>query len=197
MIYEKTIKYLNKQSVIVLMSLSFMLIGIVSLIDYLTGYELSFSIFYLIPIVLSTWFLNRPIGILMSVTGALAWLIVDLLAGHEYSYMAIPYWNAAVRLGFFLIVTSALTALRTSQERKEALIIELQTVLAKVNVLEGILPICSFCKKIRDKNNTWSTVESYVMSHSEAKFSHTFCPDCGKKHYPEYFDPHPPSDGEA
>jgi hypothetical protein len=191
--YEKLLTYLGKQSRLSLSVSGFALVGLVGVIDYLTGYELAFSISYLIPIALSTWLLGRPTGIVMSVAGAGSWLIIDLLAGHLYSHPAIPYWNATVRLGFFLIVTYTLTALRASQERQKELIAELQSTLDKVKLLEGILPICSFCKKIRDKNNRWNTMEGYVTSHSEAQFSHTFCPDCAKEHYPGYF--REPSEG--
>jgi len=66
---------------------------------------------------------------------------------------------------------------------KEALI----QALTENKILKGILPVCSFCKKIRDENNEWQTMEKYVSSHSDAQFSHSFCPDCIKKHYSEHF----------
>ncbi len=64
---------------------------------------------------------------------------------------------------------------------------EILQALTEIKILRGILPVCSFCKKIRDENNQWSTMESYISSHSEAQFSHSFCPECGRKHYPQYF----------
>lgn len=64
---------------------------------------------------------------------------------------------------------------------------ELIEVLSENKMLKGILPLCSFCKRIRDENNEWQTMEDYIGKHSEAMFSHGFCPDCGKKHYPEHF----------
>ena len=63
---------------------------------------------------------------------------------------------------------------------------ELGAALGQVKLLEGILPICSFCKRIRDENNVWCGLESYIADHSEANFSHTFCPDCGRRHYGKY-----------
>lgn len=56
---------------------------------------------------------------------------------------------------------------------------------ATVKRLEGILPICSFCKRIRDDDGTWTAVESYVRRHSAAEFSHGFCDECGAAHYPD------------
>lgn len=55
---------------------------------------------------------------------------------------------------------------------------ELQEALIRVKQLGGLLPICSYCKKIRDDQNYWQQVEAYVGRHSEAKFSHSICPDC-------------------
>ncbi|MBA2731822.1 MAG: response regulator transcription factor [Acidobacteria bacterium] len=55
---------------------------------------------------------------------------------------------------------------------------ELQEALSQVKQLQGILPICAHCKKIRDDQNSWQKVEEYVSEHSEAQFSHSICPDC-------------------
>jgi response regulator RpfG family c-di-GMP phosphodiesterase len=55
---------------------------------------------------------------------------------------------------------------------------ELADALAKVKQLSGLLPICSYCKKIRDDRNYWQQVDDYVSSHSEATFSHSICPEC-------------------
>ena len=81
-------------------------------------------------------------------------------------------------------------AIRYALERQKAeaarlvLIQSLQDALAHVKLLSGLLPICAGCKKIRDDKGYWSQVESYIQKHSEAKFSHSMCPDCFKKLYP-------------
>lgn len=78
-------------------------------------------------------------------------------------------------------------------ERKEAdiereqLISELQDALTQVKTLSGLLPICAACKKIRDDNGYWNQIEVYIQSHSEAEFTHSFCPECMKRLYPEVF----------
>jgi len=58
---------------------------------------------------------------------------------------------------------------------------ELQDALVRVKQLQGLLPICSYCKSIRDDQNYWHQVETYVKSHSEAEFSHSICPTCWEK----------------
>lgn len=58
--------------------------------------------------------------------------------------------------------------------------------IAEINTLQGILPICSHCKSIRDdKNGGWHQLESYISNHSGADFSHSICPDCARKYYPD------------
>ncbi len=59
---------------------------------------------------------------------------------------------------------------------------DLEIALSNVNQLQGLLPICSYCKKIRDDSNYWQQVENYIGSHSEARFSHSVCPECYEVH---------------
>ena len=63
---------------------------------------------------------------------------------------------------------------------------ELSEVVAHVKQLKGLLPICMFCKKIRNDENYWQQIEEYLLEHTEADFSHAICPECLEKHYPEY-----------
>jgi len=60
-------------------------------------------------------------------------------------------------------------------------ITDLRNTLNRVHQLEGIIPICMGCKKIRDDRNIWKQLEQYISEHSEAKFSHGYCPDCAEK----------------
>lgn len=55
----------------------------------------------------------------------------------------------------------------------------------RIETLRGIVPICSFCKQIRDDKGYWNRVEAYVAKYTEAQFSHSICPDCVREHYPE------------
>ncbi|HUJ74981.1 MAG TPA: histidine kinase N-terminal 7TM domain-containing protein [bacterium] len=81
-------------------------------------------------------------------------------------------------------LTGRLIVLRDVTVR-ERLLAELQAALADVRTLRGLLPICSSCKKIRDDDGYWQTLEHYVQAHSEARFSHGLCEDCIQRLYPE------------
>ena len=71
------------------------------------------------------------------------------------------------------------------QKERENLIADLQDAIAKINTLKGLLPICANCKKIRDDKDRWEQIESYIREHSEAEFTHSICPECAKKLYPD------------
>ena len=71
------------------------------------------------------------------------------------------------------------------ENQREALIKELQEAMSKIKTLSGLIPICAWCKKIRDDQGYWQTVEQYVKEHSQAEFTHGMCPECQKKYMPE------------
>jgi hypothetical protein len=77
---------------------------------------------------------------------------------------------------------------RQAESERELIIVKLEKSLEEVKVLSGLIPICSSCKKVRDDNGYWSQIESYISSRSTAQFSHSICPDCAKRIYPELFE---------
>ncbi len=82
----------------------------------------------------------------------------------------------------------AVKSLEQAQCEKDSLILELKQTLDEVRTLQGIIPICASCKKIRDDRGYWQQVEEYVRSHSHAEFTHGICPGCIKELYPGLYD---------
>ncbi len=80
-----------------------------------------------------------------------------------------------------------ITERKQAEEEKDKLILELETALSEVKTLTGMLPICANCKKIRDDEGYWNRIETYIGKHSGAQFSHSICPECAKKLYPEFY----------
>lgn len=74
-------------------------------------------------------------------------------------------------------------ALRESVAANERLVAELREAAQKIKTLTGFIPICMFCKKIRDDQGYWERIEAYISAHSDAKFSHGLCPECRQEHY--------------
>ena len=74
---------------------------------------------------------------------------------------------------------------KRTEEQKDSLVSDLQKALSEVKTLRGFLPICSYCKKIRDDNGYWNQIEAYIRDRSDAEFSHSICQECAKKYYPD------------
>jgi CheY-like chemotaxis protein len=119
-------------------------------------------------------------------------LVVEALKSGVTDYLVKDNQKAYLEL-LPLVITEAVKrygdrVLRIKVEKeKEKLIVELHEALANIKVLSGLLPICSSCKKIRDDKGYWNQIESYLEKHSEAKFSHSICPECVEKLYPESY----------
>lgn len=92
-------------------------------------------------------------------------------------------WNAAPDPDGSVIYSVArdITQRKQAEEERERLLRELQAALAEVKTLRAILPICAYCKRIRDDRNYWQSVEAYISRHTNARFSHGICPSCYEK----------------
>jgi len=112
---------LSKQSKSFLTALGIVLVMLIGIIDYLTGPSFSSLTFYLIPIILITWFVGRTAGILMSVASALTWVIADMTTGPSYPHIIIPLWNLLERLGTFFIVVYILLRIAKAEEESRRL----------------------------------------------------------------------------
>ena len=87
------------------------------------------------------------------------------------------------RMASFIDITTK----KEIETEKESLINRLQEALDRIKTLRGIIPICASCKKIRDDQGYWNQIESYIKNHSDADFSHSICPDCAERLYPDFY----------
>ena len=92
-----------------------------------------------------------------------------------------PIKDAEGNITHFLAVKEDVTDRKRIDEERLKLLGELQQALAKVKTLSGLLPICAWCKKVRDDEGYWKQIENYVEAHSNAEFTHGICPDCAEK----------------
>lgn len=113
-----------------------------------------------------------PYIILLTAKHGVEQLVVGMEAGAD-DYLSKPYNRDELRARINVGVR-----IMDLQSRLAARVQELEATLNHIKKLEGILPICSYCRKIRDDQDEWQSVESYVRTHSEAEFSHSICPSC-------------------
>ena len=100
---------------------------------------------------------------------------------------AVPIKNESGDIVNIIEITRNITERVQAEEALRRERDKLQGALDKVKTLSGMLPICSNCKKIRDDKGYWNQIESYIANHSEVDFSHSICPECAKKLYPEFY----------
>ncbi len=103
----------------------------------------------------------------------------------SFSIQMLP-WSLAFAI-FCAGIGSLIGKIKQAYQEKSNLISELQDALAQVKTLRGLLPICAWCKKIRDDQGYWTRIESYIKAHTDADFSHGICPACAAEKFPEYF----------
>jgi CheY-like chemotaxis protein len=95
-----------------------------------------------------------------------------------FGYLLKPFDHRSLKSN----IEMALYKARMDRERED-LIKQLQEALTQVKMLSGLLPICAWCKNVRDDQGYWLRVEEYIQEHSEAKFSHGLCPECAQTHF--------------
>jgi diguanylate cyclase (GGDEF)-like protein len=117
----QVMEFLQRQSKQRIASAGILLVLVLWCVDYATGPDFSFVVFYLFPVFLVTWFAGKNAGIAISLMSGLAWFIADVLTATAETHPSIPYLNLATKLGFFLIVNLTVSSLKTSLEREREL----------------------------------------------------------------------------
>jgi hypothetical protein len=157
--------------------LALALLAVIGWIDFITGYEISVFLLYLIPI----WWVTRSVGlaagILFAVLCTVAMRWADFEAGHHFSHEWI-YWER----GATAFINFTVISLYVHSFDKK-----LGAAKAKVQLLEGILPICMVCHRIMDKDGTWGDLDAYLHEHTAAEVEKRVCPHCsGAKALTDY-----------
>ncbi len=130
--------FLERRSTVTRTAMAIVLTGLIGVADYVTGFEISFGFFYLLPVAFAAWYIGRPAGSMISLFGALTWFSAYRLAGGTHSSPVILYWNAATRLGFFLVVAVLVAALRRLLQHERA--------LSRSDFLTGVLNSRAFAE---------------------------------------------------
>ncbi|MFC1825588.1 DUF3365 domain-containing protein [Thermodesulfobacteriota bacterium] len=114
--------------------------------------------------------------------------VEPILAFHQQQIRQLLFFHALIWLLGVLGIFAANYFLNQEQQKREAIISQLKNALSEVKTLSGLLPICASCKKIRDDKGYWNQIERYIRDRSEADFSHSICPECAKKLYPDLYE---------
>jgi len=117
----RTREHSNRRSRLIFIAIGLVLVIVIGFIDIVTGPEYSICLLYLMPISLITWYADRRMGIIISIISAITLFFADTMSGAFYSKWIVPYWNSAIRLGFFLVTTFLLASLKKAFDSEKAM----------------------------------------------------------------------------
>jgi len=157
-------------------SLGFLLV--LGYVDYVTAFEFDVFLFYALPVAITAWFVGRVAGVLTALASVAVWFCANMLWTHPYSWWFYTYWNTGIQCGWILIVALTVSHIREDLERQRRLNEQLAEALNQVKQLSGLLPICAWCKSVRNDEGYWEEVEEYISKHTNAQFTHGICPAC-------------------
>lgn len=138
--FLRKLETFDPATIILIASVQICVLGVV---DYFTGFELSFAVFYLIPVTLAAWSTNKKVALLVAFGSAVMWNFANTLAGEVFSNPLIPIWNASTRLGFFLVVAVLIARLKDSMLQ--------EAVMARTDFLTGAANPRSFYEIAQDE----------------------------------------------
>jgi hypothetical protein len=158
------------------LALWYLVAAISVLLTYAAGPFIQFPIAFVLPVALAAWFEGFGHALVLAI------VLPAFRLGFVLGLWSVPWSeghsiaNAAIRVGILGLL--AFLASRVAKQHR--------TLRHEVAMLEKILPICSFCKRIRDRDQSWQPLEAYFSAHTDIALSHGLCPDCARKHYGEY-----------
>jgi hypothetical protein len=153
----------------------------VAVIDWATGLDIQFYMFYIIPIAITGMKCRPVITYVVAILCFFSWLFTDWLSGYQYTYLPVEIWNNMIRASIFFILGFATINLKELLGKERELSRNLAKSLLEIRQLKELLPICSYCKKIRDDEGHWQYLEGYISERVDTKFSHGVCPECLEK----------------
>ena len=133
---------------------------------------------YAVPVILAAWYSGKWAAIALATIVPLSRILL-LIWPQSQPADFLPAVLATLLRGMLVLLVALWFARLADFERD---------LSRHVRVLEGLLPICAFCKSIRNETGRWERLESFISRRSEAEFSHGICTTCGKAHYPDMFD---------
>jgi hypothetical protein len=146
-------------------------------VDYVVGPDTQFPVIYAVPVILAAWYSGRSAGLTLALVLPLVHVLFVAGLWRPEHWAAIVA-TTAVRGAVVMLVGLWFGRLASHEA----------AVRRHVESLEGLLPICMFCKSIKNDVGEWEPLEPYLSKRSDTKFSHCFCPTCQRTQYPDLFN---------
>jgi hypothetical protein len=172
---------MKKINILLLLILSVLVIGF---LDFLTPYEYSLALLYFIPLIMAALRFSMRSIFAMATYAAIVWFAADYNTPgspmDQYSIVAL-IWIGIIKIITLTVVGYTVMKTRNALAAKEMANQQLQKALHEIQELRDIIPVCSWCKSIRNDQGYYEKVEDYLSRITGADLSHTICPSCAKK----------------
>jgi hypothetical protein len=153
----------------------FALAAILLGLDYVVGPHIQVSASFVVPVMLAAWYSGRRSALSLALILPIPHFAFMLLAWNEPVSISAIALSAIVGAGVWVLVASVVARLAEHERELEK----------EVEALEGLLPICMYCKSIRNDAGEWENLEMYLSQRTDATFTHGLCARCEELHYPE------------
>ena len=181
---ETKLGWSKKPDAVVYSVCAITLLGIF-LLDLFIPLGVATGVLYVVVVLLALWIPKQKPVILFAVMAS-----VLIVAAVFFKPSVAEMWKVLFNRGISLLAIWTTVALGLQRNAIEAqrhrILLEREKTLEEIRILQGLLPICASCKKIRDDNDSWVQLEGYIREHSEAEFTHSICPDCAARLYPDF-----------
>ncbi len=105
----------------------------------------------------------------------------DIRYTQEMAFELVGLAGSVIMLAGVILIKPVFVFLKKAEQEQRELVKKLQEAMSNIKILRGLLPMCAWCKKIRDDKGYWEQLDVYIREHSEADFTHGICPECLKK----------------
>jgi hypothetical protein len=156
----------------------FILLGVLGWLDYLTGYEMSFFVFYSAPVGIAAWYVGRWPAIGVALGATVTWLLADYFSGAKYSAPFFYYWNNTIHFLAFIINAVTIAKIKSDLDRRHALAAELESARETLRAMSALLPFCLACGKPRGRGNGNGENEIAAVARVSPELADTLCADC-------------------
>ena len=155
-----------------------LLLGLLGYLDYITGYEMSFFVFYSVPVGIAAWYLGRWPAIALALSATVTWLLADYFSGAKYSAPFFYYWNSAIHFAAFIINAVTIAKIKSDLDRRHVLAAELESTRETLRKVSALLPGCLACGKPRDGAEGNGEAEIATLARVHPELASTLCADC-------------------
>jgi hypothetical protein len=149
-------------------------------VDYITGYELGFFVFYSVPVGLAAWYLGRWPGVAVALGATISWWLADALAGAKYSTRFSFWWNSAIHFAAFVINAVTIARIRLDLNQRDELAAKLEAARQTLRAVATVLPACPLCGKAHPERS--GEADLRVLTRGNADLANALCGECAHSH---------------